>query len=190
MKSGHAARSLRDLAALAESCAGLAPEIERLAGRYAEALRRGGTLYFAGNGGSAADAQHVAAEYVVRHQRTRTGLAAVALTTDPALLTAASNDFGFEQLFARQVETLCRPTDLLILHSTSGQSPNLLAAARAARGRGVSSAALLGRDGGALLGLVDLALVVPSDETGRIQEMHLAIEHIICELVEVELGLV
>ena len=96
---------------------------------------------------------------------------------------------GFEEVFARQVETLCRPSDLLILHSTSGQSPNLLAAARAARKRGVAIVALLGRDGGGLMEIVDEALVVPSSETGRIQEMHLAIEHVVCELVENELGI-
>lgn len=189
MKSGHATESLQALASLAQACVALAPQIERLAARYAETLRGGGTLYFAGNGGSAADAQHIAAEYVVRHQRSRAGLPAMALAIDPALLTAASNDFGFEQIFARQVETLCRPADLLILHSTSGKSPNLLAAARAARGRGMGCVALLGRDGGALQGLVDLALVIPSQETGRIQELHLAVEHIICELVESELGM-
>ena len=103
-----------------------------MAARYAGVLRSGGTLFFCGNGGSAADAQHLAAEYVVRYAANRRPLAAVALTTDSSILTAAGNDLGFEQIFARQVEALCRPADLLILHSTSGQSPNLLAAARAA----------------------------------------------------------
>lgn len=189
MSADQAAQSLRALGALAERCASLAPQIERIARRYSETLRRGGTLFFAGNGGSAADAQHIAAEYVVRHQRKRPGLAALALTTDTSLLTAAANDMGFEEIFARQVETLCRPSDLLILHSTSGQSPNLLSAARAARTRGVAIVALLGRDGGGLMEIVDEALVVPSNETGRIQEMHLAIEHVVCELVESELGI-
>jgi len=189
VSADRAAQSLRALGALAERCASLAPQIERIARRYSETLRRGGTLFFAGNGGSAADAQHIAAEYVVRHQQKRPGLAALALTTDTSLLTAAANDMGFEEVFARQVETLCRPSDLLILHSTSGQSPNLLAAARAARKRGVAIVALLGRDGGGLMKIVDEALVVPSSETGRIQEMHLAIEHVVCELVESELGI-
>ena len=143
MSADRAAQSLRALGALAERCASLAPQIERIARRYSETLRRGGTLFFAGNGGSAADAQHIAAEYVVRHQQKRPGLAAIALTTDSSLLTAASNDMGFEEVFARQVETLCRPADLLTLHSTSGQSANLLSAARAARKRGVAIVALL-----------------------------------------------
>jgi len=182
------AASLRELATLAEACAALAPQIERVAARYATAVRQGGILFFAGNGGSAADAQHVAAEYVVRHQRKRPGIRAIALSTDNALVTAAANDLGFEQVFARQVTSLCRPNDLLILHSTSGQSPNLLAAARAARALGIPVVALLGRDGGPLLQLADEAIVVPSAETGRIQELHLAIEHIVCELVEEEVG--
>jgi D-sedoheptulose 7-phosphate isomerase len=186
---GHAATSLRALGALAERCAERAEEIAALAQRYAGALRGGGTLFFAGNGGSAADAQHLAAEYVVRHQRRRQALAAVALTTDSSLLTAAANDLGFEEVFARQVHALCGPGDLLILHSTSGQSPNLIAATRAARARGAGVVALLGRDGGPLRALVDQAFVVDSTETGRVQEMHLAIEHVICELVEQELGI-
>jgi D-sedoheptulose 7-phosphate isomerase len=183
----RAAASLRSLAALAEVCAGRAADIARLAGRYAATLRQGGTLYFAGNGGSAADALHVAAEYAVRHQARRGALSAVALTADTALLTAAGNDLGFDQVFARQVDALAGPDDLLILHSTSGQSANLLRAAEAARRKGTGTVALLGRDGGPLLALVDDALVVPSSETGHIQEIHLAIEHAICELVEEEL---
>jgi D-sedoheptulose 7-phosphate isomerase len=147
-------------------------------------LRSGGTLYFCGNGGSAADAQHVATEYVVRYAGTRRPLAAVALTTDTSLLTAAGNDFGFEQIFARQVEALCRPGDLLVLHSTSGRSPNLVAAARAAGTRGTRTVAFLGRGGGALAGEVDEALVVPADDTGQIQLLHLALEHLVVELVE------
>jgi D-sedoheptulose 7-phosphate isomerase len=141
-------------------------------------------LYFCGNGGSAADAQHVAAEYVVRYASNRRALAAVALTTDTSLLTAAGNDLGFEQIFARQVEALCRPGDLLVLHSTSGRSPNLVAAARAARTRGTRTVAFLGRDGGALAGEVDEALVVPADDTGQIQILHLALEHLVVEMVE------
>ena len=103
-----------------------------MAARYTAVLKGGGTLFFCGNGGSAADAQHLAAEYLVRYSKTRRPLAAVALTTDTSILTAAANDLGFEQIFARQVEALCRAGDLLVLHSTSGKSPNILAAARAA----------------------------------------------------------
>jgi D-sedoheptulose 7-phosphate isomerase len=174
------ARSVLDSAALADRVAGAAR-------RYADTLRTGGTLFFCGNGGSAADAQHVATEYVVRYSAMRRPLAAVALTTDSSLLTAAANDLGFEQVFARQVEALCRKGDLLVLHSTSGESPNLLAAAKAARERAVATIAFLGRGGGALAPLVDDAIVVPSDDPGRIQVIHLALEHLIVELVEAEL---
>jgi D-sedoheptulose 7-phosphate isomerase len=178
---------LEALARTALDSAALADQVASAALRYAGALRAGGTLFFCGNGGSAADAQHIATEYVVRYSVVRRPLAALALTTDSSLLTAAANDLGFEQVFARQVETLCRPGDLLVLHSTSGESPNLLAAARAARERSVTTVALLGRAGGALAPLVDQAIVVPSDDSGRIQVIHLALEHLIVELVEAEL---
>ena len=184
MSGARVEAGLDRLAALAGASKALAPQVARIAARYVEVLRGGGTLYFCGNGGSAADAQHVAAEYVVRYARTRRALAAVALTTDASLLTAAGNDLGFEQIFARQVEALCRPGDLLVLHSTSGRSPNLVAAARAARNRGARTVAFLGRDGGALAGEVDEALVVPAGDTGQIQILHLALEHLVVELVE------
>jgi D-sedoheptulose 7-phosphate isomerase len=183
----HIAAGLRELARLAEATAGQAGEAAALAARYVETLRRGGTLFFAGNGGSAADAQHLATEYVVRYATDRRGLAAVALTTDTSLLTAAGNDLGFDRIFARQVESLCRPGDLLILHSTGGASANLLEAARAARAKGVGVVAFLGRGGGPLAGLVDQAFVVRSDQGSHIQEMHLAVEHLIVELVERDL---
>jgi D-sedoheptulose 7-phosphate isomerase len=175
------ARSVLDSRALSE-------RVTAVAGRYAGALRGGGTLFFCGNGGSAADAQHVATEYVVRYSAARRPLAAIALTTDSSLLTAAANDLGFDRVFARQVEALCRPGDLLVLHSTSGESANLLAAAGAARERSVGTVAFLGRGGGALAAAVDDAIVVPSDDTGRIQVIHLALEHLIVELVEEELA--
>ena len=184
MSAAHVEAGLDRLAAVAGASKVLAPQVARIAARYVEVLRGGGTLYFCGNGGSAADAQHVAAEYVVRYAMTRRALAAVALTTDTSLLTAAGNDLGFEQIFARQVEALCRPGDLLVLHSTSGRSPNLVAAARAARTRGTPTVAFLGRDGGALVGEVDEALVVPADDTSQIQILHLALEHLVVELVE------
>jgi D-sedoheptulose 7-phosphate isomerase len=184
VSAGHVEAGLDRLAALAGASKALAPQVARIAARYTEVLRGGGTLFFCGNGGSAADAQHVATEYVVRYAGTRRALAAVALTTDTSLLTAAGNDLGFEQIFARQVEALCRPGDLLVLHSTSGRSPNLVAAARAARTRGTRTVAFLGRGGGGLAGEVDEALVVPADDTGQIQILHLALEHLVVELVE------
>jgi D-sedoheptulose 7-phosphate isomerase len=172
------------LATLAAATAGQAGELLAIANRYRQALKDGRTLFFAGNGGSAADAQHVAAEYVVRFRKARPALAAVALTVDSSVLTAAGNDLGFEHVFSRQVEALCRKGDVLVLHSTSGESPNLLAAARAARERGVTVVAFLGRGGGKLLPLADLSFVVGSDETSRIQEIHLAAQHAIAGLLD------
>jgi D-sedoheptulose 7-phosphate isomerase len=176
---------LSELAELAAGCAAeLAGAIAAIALLVRETLRAGGKLMFCGNGGSAADAQHLATEYVVRFRSHRPPLAAIALTTDTSLLTAAANDYGFEQVFARQVAALGRRGDLLFLHSTSGESPNLLAAARAARDRGVSTVALLARGGGALRTLVDHALVVSTDSSAHAQELHLAIGHAICDIVE------
>lgn len=176
---------LHELAELAEKSAEiLAEQIADAAALVRDVLAHGGTLFFCGNGGSAADAQHIATEYVVRYMKNRRALPAIALTTDTSLLTAAGNDFGFDQVFARQVEALVREGDLLVVHSTSGTSPNVLRAAEAARAKGAKVLALTARDGGALRGLADLAIVVPTDRTDRAQEMHLAIQHVICELVE------
>ena len=177
--------SLEALAGLAARVsADQAEEISAIADRYEIALRGGGTLFFAGNGGSAADAQHIATEYVVRYQTTRPAMRAVALTTDTSVLTACANDLGFDEVFSRQVEALAEPGDLLVLHSTSGESPNVIRAAQAAKARGVTVVAFLGRGGGHLAELADVALVIPADDTARIQELHLAIEHVICDLVE------
>ncbi len=178
-------RVLDELAALATRVAAeQADTAAAIADRYATALRAGGTLFFAGNGGSAADAQHIATEYVVRFHANRAPLRAVALTTDTSLLTACANDMGFDAVFARQVEAHGRPGDVLVLHSTSGDSPNVVRAAQSARARGVTVIAFLGRDGGRLKALADVALIVASEQTARIQEIHLALEHAICELVE------
>ncbi len=177
--------ALTRLSALADRVANeQAGAVADLAARYEAVLRGGGTLFFAGNGGSAADAQHIAAEYVVRYQTTRPGLSAIALTTDTSVLTACANDLGFDEVFARQVESHVRPGDLLVLHSTSGESPNVIRAAQSAKARGVPVVAFLGKSGGPLKALADVALVVPAEETARIQELHLAIEHIICDIVE------
>jgi D-sedoheptulose 7-phosphate isomerase len=181
-------QGLDALARLAGESKALSPQVAAAARRYAATLRSGGTLFFCGNGGSAADAQHLATEYVVRYAANRRPLAALALTTDSSVLTAAGNDLGFEQIFARQVEALCRPGDLLVFHSTSGRSPNLLAAARTARERRIASVAFLGRGGGELAALVDEAIVVKSERSGEVQLIHLALEHLIVELVEAELA--
>ena len=187
-----AERAREGLEALAALAARVAAEhasaIAAIAERYEVALRAGGTLFFAGNGGSAADAQHLATEYVVRYQTSRPPLRALALTTDTSLLTACANDMGFDEVFARQLDALARPGDVLSLHSTSGESPNVIRAAQAGRARGVTVIALVGKSGGQLAALADVALVVPSDDTARIQELHLAIEHVVCDMVEERLG--
>lgn len=188
MSAERIAAGLRALAAGAERATALAPQVARVAERYAGTLRAGGTLWFAGNGGSAADAQHLATEYAVRYGRDRRAYAAAALTTDTSVLTAAGNDLGFERIFARQVEAICRPGDLLVLHSTSGRSPNLLWAAEAARAKGVATVAFLGGEGGPLASLVDEAVVVPAAEPSHVQELHLALEHLVVECVEAALG--
>ena len=152
--------------------------------RCAAALRGGGKIVFFGNGGSAADALHLAAELVVRLREERKGLAAMALTTNPAVLTAAGNDYGFEQIFARQIESLVSPNDVLVALSTSGKSANIVRGLEAGRGRGAYLAALTGETGGALAGKVDLLLNVPSRDPQRIQEAHITIGHIACSLIE------
>ncbi len=162
----------------------MGPDLDAALRLVRETVRAGGTLFFCGNGGSAADAQHIATEYVVRYMRDRRAYPAVALTTDTSLLTAAGNDLGFDRVFARQVEALARPGDLLVIHSTSGNSANVLRAAEAARAAGVKVLAFSARDGGALRALADHAVVIPTDRTDRAQELHLCLEHIICDLVE------
>ena len=176
---------LGELSELAQKSAhALAGQIADAAALVRNVLAHGGTLFFCGNGGSAADAQHIATEYVVRYMKTRQAMAAIALTTDTSLLTAAGNDLGFEHVFSRQVDALVRAGDLLVVHSTSGTSPNVIRAAEAARAKGARVLALTARDGGTLRGLADVSIVVPTDRTDRAQEMHLAIQHVICELVE------
>ena len=176
---------LIELSELAAVCAQeLAGPIAQAGSMVQETLEKGGAIFFCGNGGSAADAQHLAAEYVIRFKRTRGPLKAMALTTDTSVLTAGANDFGFGDVFARQVEALAREGDLLFLHSTSGESENLLRAAAAARSARVHTVALLARDGGRLRHTVDLALVIPTESVARAQELHLAIGHTICERVD------
>jgi D-sedoheptulose 7-phosphate isomerase len=181
----HFAAGLRELAALASAVAeDMGPQLERALEMVRETVAAGGTLFFCGNGGSAADAQHMATEYVVRYMRERRAYPAVALTTDTSLLTAAGNDFGFDSIFERQVEALARHGDLLIVHSTSGNSPNVLRAAQAARAKGVRVLAFSARDGGSLRGMADHSVIIPTARTDRAQELHLCIEHLICEYVE------
>jgi len=163
--------------------------LERLGTLAAEALRSGGKLLFFGNGGSAADAQHLASEFTIRLVKSRRALAAIALTTDTSALTACSNDWGFDQIFSRQIEALGRPGDVAIGISTSGNSPNVIGALECARDQGLTAAALSGKDGGKLRGIADPLVMVPSQEAARIQEMHILLGHILCAEVEHQLGL-
>jgi len=152
-----------------------------------DALRRGNKILFAGNGGSAADAQHLAGELVSRFAYDRPGLAAFALTTDTSVLTAIGNDYGYERLFARQVEAVGRAGDVFVGISTSGRSPNVLNALRVAREKGIVTVGMTGRAGGQMPELSDHLLRVPSDSTPRIQEGHIAMGHAICQIIEAQM---
>jgi len=152
-----------------------------------QALKRGNQILLCGNGGSAADAQHLAAEFVNRFLYNRPALPAIALTTDTSVLTAIGNDSDFSRIFARQVEALGKAGDLLYAISTSGNSPNVILAVEVARKRGIETVAFTGGDGGRLAPRCDLALIIPSHSTPRIQEVHITIGHIICQIVEKEL---
>jgi D-sedoheptulose 7-phosphate isomerase len=153
-------------------------------------IRRGGKLLIFGNGGSASDAQHIAAECVIRYHSDRPAIAAIALTTDTSALTAGSNDLGFEHIFSRQLEALGRPGDVAVGISTSGRSRNVLNGLREARSRQLQTVGLIGGDGGEMRALCDAAIVVPSSITARIQEMHILIGHMLCKALETRLGLV
>lgn len=165
----------------------LMPAIESAVSLLTGAFRSGNKLLVMGNGGSAADAQHFAAEIVGRFKLERRALPALALTTDSSILTAIGNDYGFERLFARQVEAHAIAGDVIVGISTSGNSPNVQLALQLAAERGCRTIALLGKDGGAIKEVVELAMVVPSYDTPRVQEGHITIIHILCDLVEKEL---
>lgn len=166
----------------------LAPLIAAIAAEIREALRRGNKVLLCGNGGSAADSQHLATEFVVRFSKNRVALPAVALTTDTSILTAAVNDFGPEQMFARQVAALGREGDILIGLTTSGNSPNVLAALREARRRRLRAICLTGGEGGFAKAEADLCVAVPSQSVARIQEMHIVIGHAICATLDAAFG--
>lgn len=172
----------RTEAALSDAFAGLVRACVK-------SVRGGGKLLFFGNGGSAADAQHLATELTVRYRANRTPIAAIALTTDSSALTAAGNDLGFDRIFARQIEALGRPGDIAIAISTSGRSANVIAALKQAKAMGLVTAALGGK-GGDMAGLADHTLAVPSGTVARIQEMHITLGQMLCGALEVELGLV
>jgi D-sedoheptulose 7-phosphate isomerase len=161
-----------------------ADEVERAAEMIAAALKSGGKLLVFGNGGSAADAQHIAGELVNRFLQKRRGLPAIALTTDGGVITCIANDTGFENVFSRQIEALGNEGDVCLAISTSGQSANIIAACEQARSHKIKVIGLLGRDGGGVAAVCDLALIVANDDTQRIQETHNLIGHILCELIE------
>lgn len=163
------------------------PAILAIAGLLAGRLRAGGKILLCGNGGSAADAQHVAAEIVGRYVRERRGWPAIALTTDASILTALGNDYGYESIFRRQVEALAKPGDVVVGISTSGASPNVVAALEEARRIGAYTVAFTGEGGGKIADIADLSLSAPSKKTANIQEAHIVCWHIICDLIEEEL---
>jgi len=165
----------------------LIPKIETAAKAWITALKNGNKIMFCGNGGSAADAQHLAGELIGRFLINRQALPAIALTTDSSILTCLANDFGFETVFARQIEGLAKKGDVLVGISTSGNSPNVQSALEKAKAMGCYTIGLLGGDGGSIAKVADLSIIVSSKETPRVQESHITIGHIICGLVEEEL---
>jgi D-sedoheptulose 7-phosphate isomerase len=167
----------------------LADSFAKLVSACVACIRGGGKLMFFGNGGSAADAQHLATELTVRYKSDRAAIAALALTTDTSTLTAAGNDIGFERVFARQLEALGRKGDVAVAISTSGRSPNIIAALRQAKTMGLVTVGFGGRGGGDMGPLCDHLLVVPSDTTARIQEMHITLGQMLCGALEIQLGL-
>jgi D-sedoheptulose 7-phosphate isomerase len=189
LKQFFAAEITEHEATLAGVKAGLGQEFAHLVQVCASAINKGNKLLFFGNGGSAADAQHLATELAVRYVADRPPIAALALTTDTSALTAIGNDMGFERIFARQIEALGRKGDVAIAISTSGRSRNVLLGLRAARTHGLIAAGFTGGQGGDMVGLADPLLIVPSTVTARIQEMHIMLGQMLCRALEISLGL-
>lgn len=160
------------------------PELEQLANACFESINKGGKIVFFGNGGSAADSQHLAAEFVVRFKKERRALASIALTTDTSILTANSNDYGFDTVFSRQVEALVKPEDVVIGLTTSGTSANINLALQAANDIGALSVALTGRDGGQVKDIAKLNIIINNNITARIQEAHMFMGHWLCEAID------
>jgi D-sedoheptulose 7-phosphate isomerase len=164
----------------------LIPKISQVADELKACLKRGGKILLMGNGGSAADSQHIAAEIVGRYKLERRGLAAIALTTDTSIITSIANDYGYDYIFARQIEGLCRPEDVVIGITTSGNSKNVVAAIEEANNLGAITIGLTGCTGGKLNELCNFNLVIPSNDTPRIQEAHIFVGHVLCDLLEAE----
>lgn len=190
LNSFYEAEFSEHAAVVAETRAALAEPFNRLVEAAVSTIKGGGKILFFGNGGSAGDAQHLATEMTVRYITNRDPIAAIALTTDTSALTAIGNDLGFDQLFARQVRAIGRAGDMAVAITTSGKSPNVTLALQAAKEMGIVPAALTGRDGGDIVGLADPILIVPSNTTARIQEMHITLGQMLCGALEQALGLV
>jgi len=169
------------IAAMKTECLG---DIIAFAEACRTAIASGHTVYLMGNGGSACDCQHFAAELVGRFQKERQAMASVALTTDTSILTALANDYGFDVIFSRQVEALVRTGDVVVGLSTSGNSPNIVKGLESARARGAVTVGMTGRTGGVMKALCDICICIPSDVTARIQEAHLLVEHLVCQRIE------
>jgi D-sedoheptulose 7-phosphate isomerase len=183
--SSQFADHLLVISAVSEMSLGLICDV---AMQLAQVLSSDGTVFWCGNGGSAADSQHMAAELVGRFKNDRRALRSVALTTDTSVLTCVANDYSYDDIFSRQLEALAKECDMLVAFSTSGNSENILRALKVATEMGLKTFALLGKDGGHAQALADQAIVIPSDSTARIQEAHILIGHIICDLIEQDLG--
>lgn len=181
LKGEHAAHM-----AMFNALAALFPQISEVGVLLQTCIQNGGKVLLCGNGGSAADSQHIAAEIVGRFKKERKGLPAIALTTDTSILTSVGNDYGYDYIFARQVEALCTPKDVLIGITTSGNSANVVNAVQAAKTIGASTIGLTGATGGKLLNICDFNLVAPSNVTARVQEAHIFIGHCLCEIIESE----
>ncbi len=186
----YAAEFAEHNAVVAATRAAVADDFDTLLDRCLAAIRDGGKIMFFGNGGSAADCQHLATELTIRYKTDRAPIAAIALTTDTSALTAGGNDLGFDAVFSRQIEALGKPGDVALGISTSGQSPNVIHALEVAKRMDIVPAAFSGKGGGQLVGLAEPLLIVPSDTTARIQEMHILLGQMLCGALEIELGLV
>ena len=185
--SSNLNRAIDDSVRMLESLKNLEPQVGRAADLIGESFRTGNKLLVCGNGGSAADASHFATELVVRFTKDRRALPAICLTGDSGILTAAGNDYGFDEIFARQVAAFGVPGDVLICLTTSGKSKNVVRALEEAKARKLKTIAFLGRDGGSTIGIADIDLLVKDDSTARIQEAHQLVIHVLCEIIEAQL---
>ena len=182
-------RTINDSVRTLKSLKDVEPQLSRAADLIDQCLRAGNKLLVCGNGGSAADASHFATELVVRFANDRRPLPAICLASDSGILTAAANDYGFDEIFARQVAAFAQPGDVLICLTTSGKSKNLIRALEEAKARKLKTIAFLGRDGGPTIGIADLDLLVQSDSTARVQEAHQLLLHVLCEIIDARLTL-